>query len=98
VQFGETDLLQKEVMAIKNLCEPGAHVNIVQVLAHGQLPNAPYYFIDMELCDWNLHNYSHNQNYWRFTDFFTKSSNRPKHASNLTVWSISLQLGHFLSF
>jgi len=29
--------------------------------------------------------YSQDQNYWRFTDFFTKSSNRPKHASNSTV-------------
>ena len=42
--------------------------------------------------------YSQDQNYWRFTDFFTKSSNRPKHASNSTVWGISLQPGHFFSF
>ena len=42
--------------------------------------------------------YSHDQNYWRITDFFTKSSNRPTHASNLTVWSISPQPGHFFSF
>jgi len=42
--------------------------------------------------------YSQDQNYWRFTDFFTKSSNRLKHASNLTVCSISPQPGHFLLF
>ena len=60
-QSTETDLLQKELMAIKNLCGPGAHVNIVQVLAHGQLPTAPFYFIDMELCDWNLHDYIHRE-------------------------------------
>jgi len=42
--------------------------------------------------------YSQNQNYWRFTDFFTKSSNRPEHASNSTNWGISMQLDHFLSF
>jgi len=54
-------VLRKEVMAIKNLCGPGAHIHIVQVLAHGQLPNAPYYFIDMELCDLNLDDYIHRE-------------------------------------
>jgi len=53
------EVLQKEVMAIKKLCGPDAHINVVQVLAHGQLPNAPYYFIDMELCDLNLDDYIH---------------------------------------
>jgi len=60
-QSTETDLLQKEVMAIKTLCGPGAHVNIVQVLAHGPLPSIPFYFIDMELCDLNLHDYIHQE-------------------------------------
>ena len=42
--------------------------------------------------------YSHDQNYWRITDFFTNSSNRPTHASNSMVWGISPQPGHFFSF
>jgi hypothetical protein len=60
IQSGR-DLLQKEVKAIKRLCGPGAHVNIVQVLDHGPLSNTPYYFIDMELCDFNLHDYIHRE-------------------------------------
>jgi len=42
--------------------------------------------------------YSHDQNYWRITDFFTKSSNRSTHMSNSMVWGISPQPGHFFSF
>jgi serine/threonine protein kinase len=45
------------VEAIKTICGPGAHVNIVQVLDHGRLSNAPFYFIDMEFFDFNLHDY-----------------------------------------
>jgi len=57
----EEDLVEKEVKAIKRLCGPGAHVNIVQVLNHGHLSNAPFYFIDMEFCDLNLHDYIHRK-------------------------------------
>jgi serine/threonine protein kinase len=53
--------VQKEVQAIKRLCGPGAHINIVQVLNHGQLSQAPFYFIDMEFCDWNLDDYIHRK-------------------------------------
>jgi serine/threonine protein kinase len=59
----EEDLVVKEVKAIKRLCGPGAHVNIVQVLNHGHLSNAPFYFIDMEFCNLNLHDYIHRKSH-----------------------------------
>jgi serine/threonine protein kinase len=46
---------------MKRLCGPGAHVNIVQVMDHGQLLTAPFHFIDMEVCDLNLHDYIHSK-------------------------------------
>lgn len=33
------------------------HVNIVRVFTHGRIANFPYYYIDMELCDWDLSDY-----------------------------------------
>ena len=32
-------------------------MNIVQVIHHGRLDFSSYYFVDMELCDWNLNAY-----------------------------------------
>jgi|SRR5271155_3175323 len=55
-------LIRKEVEAIKKLCGIDTHVNIIQVLNHGHLSNPIFYFIDMELCDLNLHDYIHGQN------------------------------------
>jgi len=49
--------VEKEVRAIERLCGREAHVNIVQVLNHGLFWDFPYYYIDMELCDMNLHDY-----------------------------------------
>jgi len=47
---------------LKILCTPDEEdikVNIVQVLKHGLLSYHPSYFIDMELCELNLHDYIH---------------------------------------
>jgi len=84
--------LQKEVMAIKNLCGPGAHVNIVQVLAHGQLPNVPYYFIDMELCDFNLHNYIHREPSTEPSESMPHIITGMDSASSLQIWVIMSQI------
>lgn len=43
--------------AVAKLCAK-PHRNIITVLQHGRFdPNSPIYFIDMELCDFNLHKY-----------------------------------------
>jgi serine/threonine protein kinase len=49
------------VQAIEKLCGPGTHVNIVQVFDHGLLSRYPYYFIDMELCAFNLQDFIHRK-------------------------------------
>jgi len=47
-----------EISAVSSLCVEDAHANIVKVLKFGVLrsPHA-FYFIDMEYCECNLHDY-----------------------------------------
>jgi serine/threonine protein kinase len=57
-EITEVDI-NNEAKAIAKLCQPGSHPNIVPVLNDGWLPNSPYYFIDMQLCELNLETYIH---------------------------------------
>jgi len=50
-----------ETAAITKLCAIGKHRNIVDILRHGQSHDSEYYFIDMELCDLDLHGYIHDE-------------------------------------
>lgn len=34
--------------------------NLIKVISHGPLPTSDLYYIDMELCDFDLHNYIHD--------------------------------------
>ncbi len=45
---------------VVKLCGQGSHKNIIPLLAHGQLPNMPFYYLDMELCDLDLEAFIHN--------------------------------------
>jgi serine/threonine protein kinase len=84
--------LQKEVRAIKRLCGPGAHVNIVQVLDHGQLSNTPYYFIDMEFCDLNLHDYIHRESSLASPESIPYFIRGAGSASSLQIWVVMSQI------
>jgi serine/threonine protein kinase len=57
--FGEItgQHIQNELNAVRKLCEPGEHENVVSVLRIGRLPKTMYCFIDMERCDLNLETY-----------------------------------------
>jgi serine/threonine protein kinase len=55
----EKRILEREVKAIKKLCGPAAHPNIVQVVDHGLLWSCDFYYIDMELCNMSLDDYLH---------------------------------------
>jgi serine/threonine protein kinase len=68
--------IENEARAITKLCGQGQHNNIVEVLQHGKLPNSPYYFIDMELCDINLDMY---------IEFICKPSSRPDLPGHLPI-------------
>jgi serine/threonine protein kinase len=46
-----------EVRAIEKLCD-GSHANVVRFFRHGRVgKDSSFYFIDMEYCDTNLHDY-----------------------------------------
>jgi serine/threonine protein kinase len=53
--------IEVEANAITKLCRSGGHPNIVAILTHGMLPDSSYYYIDMELCDFNLEYYIYNR-------------------------------------
>jgi serine/threonine protein kinase len=46
-----------ERRAIEKLCMGKSHPNLIHVLQQGRLANSSYFFIDMELCDFNLEQY-----------------------------------------
>ena len=52
-----TEDINNEIRAVVKLCAANQNENIVQVIRWGQLPKSPYFFIDMELCDFNLETY-----------------------------------------
>jgi len=45
---------------VDKLCR-NVNDHIVTVYCHDKLPNSPYYFIDMELCDMNLEEYTYRE-------------------------------------
>ena len=54
MNFSENDILN-EVQTIEKLCKQPCHDNIVGIYRHAQLEG--WYFIDMELCNFNLWQY-----------------------------------------
>ena len=52
--FSENDILN-ELQTIETLCKQPCHENIVGIYRHARLEG--WYFIDMELCDFNLQQY-----------------------------------------
>ena len=53
--------IANEIVAIIELCNIGKHQNIVDILRHGRCLDSEYYFIDMELCDLDLHAYIYDE-------------------------------------
>ena len=82
-------LIRKEVDAIKKLCGIDTHVNITQVLNHGHLSNPIFYFIDMELCDLNLHEYIHAKNPSELLPYFSRGDGVK---SVLQIWTVMTQI------
>jgi len=77
------------MQAIRKLSAEGSHVNIVAVWKLGRLLNSPYYFIDMELCDLNLHDYIHRSappNPSESIPYFIKNAPPPLKAQQ--IWNI----------
>jgi hypothetical protein len=49
--------IENEFRAVSSLCMNDVQENIVEVLRHGELPNSPFFFLDMEVCAMNLDHY-----------------------------------------
>ena len=47
-------IVENEVRVIVKLSKSHPHRNIVAVLRYGEVKGSTLYYIDMELCDWNL--------------------------------------------
>ena len=55
--------VENEARALTKLC-CGAHANLITIFRHGWL-DTTCYFVDMELCDMNLHDFIHDTCDWR---------------------------------
>lgn len=86
--------IENEIVALRRVSVLKTHKNLVQILHHGWLHShsnkdrLPIYVIDMELCDFDLHNY--------IADRFGKAD--PRGLSRTEVWSITQQLASGLSY
>src|SRR5271170_2594932 len=54
--------IENEVKAITDIRASSGHGNVIRFLDHGPLSASDYYYIDMELCDFNLDKYVHSPN------------------------------------
>jgi len=87
------DVVGNEARVIRKLCVHGNHQNIVAVINHGHLPNGPHYFIDMELCDINLHEYIYRQKPFDPSEsipFFMKDA--PPQLKAQQIWHVMSQI------
>jgi serine/threonine protein kinase len=55
------DSIKNELRAVKKLCKPSGHRNIVAVFNEGQFGDSIFYYIDMELCQTNLEQFIERQ-------------------------------------
>src|ERR1700689_1828986 len=53
--------IQNEANAIELLCRKATHQNIVKVFRHGWLYESPYYYIDMQMCAFNLESFIYEE-------------------------------------
>jgi serine/threonine protein kinase len=89
---------RNELKVVKTLREAGEHTNIVTVFGFGPLDGDGYY-IDMELCYMNLHDFIHfdvksmfgEQRYWATTQ-------RDPTLNCLSIWGIVDQISSGLEF
>jgi serine/threonine protein kinase len=88
------DIVQNEVHAITTICsKERPHPNIVAVLNHGEIPKAPCYFFDMELCDLSLYDYIYRKtppNPSESLPFFVKDAAASLKAQQ--IWIIMKQI------
>jgi len=88
-----------EATAIIKITKSGGHRNIVTVFSHGALPDSIYYYIDMELCDFNLEDYIlGRQSVWHDTLMLPQRSDTDVIFKNRAAWTAMIQMNEGLCF
>lgn len=90
--------IDNEMRAIEILCERDTHENIVKVLEHGWLTNSPYYFIDMELCDYNLETYIYSDRLPWLNEIYPSDPQSVNDIGLYNMWGIVEQIVLGLEF
>lgn len=95
--------IEKEVAVIVQMCTTG-HGNIVQILRHDWFSSGSIYFIDMELCNLNLHDYIYRtQEYSQYASSFSNDStfvveDASTHLKLVNIWTIIDHVAQGLEF
>ena len=91
--------IDNEMNAIDKLCGKGMNQNIVTVFKHGRLKGSPYYFIDMELCDFNLGIFIYSEyTPFDFDELFHPSYKFSKELRLDNMWKIMMDIVLGLEF
>jgi serine/threonine protein kinase len=77
-----------EARAILKLCGYGNHDNIIALLDWGKLGESPYYFFDMELCNFNLDDYIQGKEIPEFCQHDLKPSKAVKLPLEARLWNL----------
>ena len=87
-----------EARAMFKLCGYGFHENLISVLRWGKLDQSPYYYFDMELCDFNLNDYIQGK---PLPEFFPQVLKTVISASEMrlsNLWNIMEQIAKGVEF
>jgi serine/threonine protein kinase len=81
-----------ELRAVEKLCQNAMNKHLVIVHNKGKLPDSPFYFIDMELCEKNLNQY--------ITNYHSQpiSSRSENFHHNAEIWRIMRDVTNGLTF
>jgi serine/threonine protein kinase len=96
--------VEREVGALRALCMSLDHPNIVRVYDHGRFRTSAIYYIDMELCNINLHEYIHGNrpNHLAYDAHgnvpFIEKENGWSTLKLSNIWLIICQLANGLDF
>ena len=100
-------LVEKETRILLELHKAGEHPNIIKILGHGWLPSPhSYVFIDMDLCDSNLHDYIYGPRLVEITDAFLEGNPKPVYTPRecslliklRNTWTIMAHISNGLEF